>query len=1001
MSTFDISHDSPGLLRFEALNMSLKVERTSETTARISWNIPTPAAGCTADTQAYCGIVITGDTTAINGSKLPKNGVVYNSDPTMDKNLFAGDKIGTSFVLGAFYQDRTTTFLDVTGLLPNTPFYVSGFPVDCEYRYFFEGVHGYSLDFKSDGTEPTHATQTVLLTKPDGTAGVLPTDYTGLVPGVTYTFTASVGAGSLATQPQVPLPPSACVTKPTVYTVTIKGENALTYQDLIDEINRQFGILTGCPQSPQPPNAGTYFWNAVAQKLYLFDGFQLIELPVYIQPTPPTLVAIGTYWYNPVTKILYQWDGTQWIVQTVIVYATDPTQPICDQSIWFDGTAVHLWNGIAWCDTTLYTSPVDPSQQNPAPCGAYWYKASTKQMFKWNDALEIWIATLVIKATLNPNALPIGFYWFNSSNNTLYQWSGVSWVAQVNVRIQETTPLMPGPGTYWYNPLTEVLQQWNGVAWIVLPDVTTFATDPQDRSSCDLWWDLTNNLLYVWDIVNGVWKEVTVFFQQEVDPTIPPDIVDGSYWLNPTTLVINVWVNGCWIETQYIFFPTDPTQMVNGTVWFNGTGWFYWDGTQWVPFVPTISEIDPSLIAAGAYWFNTTNDTLNLWNGALWVNLLYVTTPPTPVKGDCWFNTTTGKVMVWDGTQWIDGTPVASVELDCDGNLLFTDTSHLGSASYIAVDGRVLTNSLVFGFPVWEISSAGPGTLWMSLGAQPTFTNPQPGMDGISGEPMYRQLGIGTDGSSDERLALATEIRFQLGYPVVDVELSKEQLDYFITKAIDELRQRAGIAYRRGFFFMQIAPEHQRYILSNTATGYNKIVNLMGVYRLTSAFLSSAHGAGVYGQIVLQHLYNMGTFDLLSYHIISEYIELMEILFAGRITFTWNEQKRELHLLHRFPFAERMVLIEAAVERTEQDLLSDRFTFPWIRRYALAQSRIALAEIRGKYSTLPGAGGGVTLNASDLRAAGVEEINLCLQDLDNFVTDTPEEFGMAASFILG
>jgi hypothetical protein len=200
---------------------------------------------------------------------------------------------------------------------------------------------------------------------------------------------------------------------------------------------------------------------------------------------------------------------------------------------------------------------------------------------------------------------------------------------------------------------------------------------------------------------------------------------------------------------------------------------------------------------------------------------------------------------------------------------------------------------------------------------------------------------------------------------------------------------------------MQIVPETQYYTMSNKAAGYNKIVNIMGVYRLTSAFLSSAHGAGVYGQIVLQHLYNMGTFDLLSYHIISEYVELMEILFAGRITFTWNEQTRQLHLLHRFAFAERMVLIEASVERTEQDLLSDRWTMPWIRRYALAQSRIALAEIRGKFSTLPGAGGGVSLNAADLRQAGVNEIELCLKDLEDYVTDAPEEMGMGASFILG
>ncbi len=1001
MSTFDHRSDAPNMLRYESLNITLKVERTSNSTARISWNIPTPAAGCTAETQAYCGIVVTADNTAPDISKLPINGEVYTSDPTIDRNLFAGDKLGTALVVGAFYQDRTTTFFDITGLTPNTPLYVSGFPVDCEFRYFQEGVHGFSLDFKGPKTDATSSTQAVLLVKNDGTQGVLPTDYTGLVNNVEYTFSASLGLGSLASQPHIPLPPSACISKPTTFEVKIQGEDALTYADLVNAINEQFGLLTGCPASPLPPNAGVYYWNAVAQKLYQWDGYTLNELPVYVQPTAPNLIAVGTYWYKSSIDILYRWDGVAWIVQTVIKFSTDPTQPICDKTIWYDGTSIHKWNGLAWCDVITYVNTLDPSLQYPAPCGSYWYKASTKQMYKWDDNLDIWLLTNVIKSTVDPSALPVGFYWFNTTTMTLYQWNGITWVAQVNVRIQETTPTLPGPGTYWYNPITEVLQQWDGVMWVLLPDVITFGSDPRNRVSCDLWWNTITDELFVWNNVSNTWVLVNDFFQQETDPTIPPTITEGSYWLNPITLVIYVWINGCWVQTEYIFLPVDPsTLMPTGTVWFDGTNWYYWDGAMWVPFIPTISEIDPSLIAAGTYWFNTMNNTLNLWNGATWVNLMYVTVPPTPLKGDCWFNQGDNQVMTWDGTQWVVSPGIAMVELDCNGNLLFTDTN-MGSSSFISVDGRVLTNSLEFGYPVWVPGPNGPGTLWMSLDVQTSFGNPQPGGDEISGEPMYKQLGVGTDGSADERRELMSEIRFQLGYPTIDVELMQEQLDYFIQKALDELRARTGIAYRRGYFFMQIQPETQRYTLSNKATGYNKIVQVMGVYRMTSAFLSSAHGAGVYGQIVLQHLYNMGTFDLLSYHLIAEYVELMEILFAARITFTWNEQTRELFLHHRFPFAERMVLIEASVERTEQDLLSDRWTKPWIRRYALAQSRIALAEIRGKFSTLPGASGGVSLNASDLRSAGVEEIALCLKDLEDYIHDNPEEYGSGSTMILG
>jgi hypothetical protein len=145
----------------------------------------------------------------------------------------------------------------------------------------------------------------------------------------------------------------------------------------------------------------------------------------------------------------------------------------------------------------------------------------------------------------------------------------------------------------------------------------------------------------------------------------------------------------------------------------------------------------------------------------------------------------------------------------------------------------------------------------------------------------------------------------------------------------------------------------------------------------------------------------MGTFDLLSFHIMAEYTKLMEQLFAARITFTWNEQKRELFIHHRFPFTERLVCIEATVERTEQDIIIDRYARPWIRKYAIGVSRMMLAEQRGKYSQLPGAGGGITLNAMDLRQQGQKDIEECIADIESFIFDKPEEYGLGTTMLFG
>jgi hypothetical protein len=127
----------------------------------------------------------------------------------------------------------------------------------------------------------------------------------------------------------------------------------------------------------------------------------------------------------------------------------------------------------------------------------------------------------------------------------------------------------------------------------------------------------------------------------------------------------------------------------------------------------------------------------------------------------------------------------------------------------------------------------------------------------------------------------------------------------------------------------------------------------------------------------------------------------MEILFAARITYTWDEQTRELHLHHRFPYHERMVCIEATTERTEQDIMSDRYAKTWIRRYAAAVCRLMLAEVRGKFSALPGAGGSTSLNAGELRQAAQTEMEACMQDIDDYIADKPDEYGMGAHFVFG
>lgn len=60
-----------------------------------------------------------------------------------------------------------------------------------------------------------------------------------------------------------------------------------------------------------------------------------------------------------------------------------------------------------------------------------------------------------------------------------------------------------------------------------------------------------------------------------------------------------------------------------------------------------------------------------------------------------------------------------------------------------------------------------------------------------------------------------------------------------------------------------------------------------------------------------------------------------------------------------------------------------------------------LANSRGKFSTMPGAGGSVSLNASDLRQQATTDKEQCMQEVFDFVVDRPEEIGIGSTFLFG
>lgn len=1034
MAFNDIS-DLSGTIQVEgdkiAVDFLPTVPQQSQATVR--WNIPSPIAGC-ADVShvdnAYSGIVILASETPLTGANIPEDGVRYDADPTLNPELHVGDTIGGALVVGAFYEaeekargEALTTEAILNDYNSDGNFYVGAYAVNGTLEYHKDGIRAYSDKYGDTESPDSPSCSVVVLNDNEGT---MLTDGTNLDIGRQYGFEFDLNTN---------FPNNS--TEDNRITIQFDGAKAQTYGDMLDEINAQFREIDNPLRSPNPPNTGSNLWNPDTQELQRFDGtaYQPVT-DIFVNDVDPSIIETGTFWFDTTTNQLNVrneeshpstelWDHIETIALT-----TNPTMPSCDQ-IWFDGTTAYKWSGTTWCKLQTFSQDQNPALMQEGSCGQFWYRESDSTLFKYNTTALEWDETFAIFWPEAPDALLTGTYWFSTTERVLrsrIEFGQVKdWNLITNFVIGEVKPVIQ-PDLFWYRESTnEFFQVIDGKFELI--DVLEWHESPSSVSSCELWWDSTSEKLHEWDVVNLQWDEVASLTESEDDPLAPEDVDDDSYWLDTKNNMLMQRGCGSYVPAdEYIDFPTDPTN-INESV---NVAWFNPDtGEVQVPsdMSPTgfqlvdpliRSDFSPTDIPIGTSWFDTSTDTLNLWNGLMWIAVPYTTQPIRNTKGDLWLNTTDNILRSWNGKAWVPADSKITAELDSKGNLLFktrdkgsciallmlipgTDSFTIRNSPAPVTHGGVPQHIAGFQQVYSDNPFDSPEFLDSNLREDEFLFNEIPaevqsvilGSDGVESLPSYAQLGVGTDGTPDERRALAHAMKIQLGYPTVEVELTPEQLDYCMNRAFDSLRKRSDIAYRRGFYLLDIRPGVQNYRLTNKKIGFNRIVTVMGAFRQTGAFGAGFSNNSVFDQKFAQQLYGNSTaggFDMTSLYLSQQYLELIEMMFATKLNYHFNESDRTLNFHQDFHRYER-ILLDTSVERTEQDMFKDRWVKSWIERYSLAHARLILAEIRGKYAALPGAGGGVSLNASDLLSTSAADFQECYQQLDEHVASNVEQFG--------
>lgn len=398
----------------------------------------------------------------------------------------------------------------------------------------------------------------------------------------------------------------------------------------------------------------------------------------------------------------------------------------------------------------------------------------------------------------------------------------------------------------------------------------------------------------------------------------------------------------------------------------------YWTGSQWIPTrTDSIATGPYNPGTLGQTYFFTALSRLRIFDGQKWVdatpsNLQFQAPGPTwipvadmrsvtelpesPAPGDFFWNFTTQRGQYWDGTQWIYPssanslfnlpplTPAFTTPLYAEGTELMTPSL-----------GQLFYNTSTQVLNVWT------GSSWIQAN-----TDQQ-------GTPSTDKVSIGTDGSYDERIRLIKVLKHQLGWPALCVELKEEQFNIAIDNALDTYRQLCDGAYKMGYFLFTLIDGQQTYYLNSAADKTDHIVTVNKIHRLNILGGNSLNwDSNIYFQTFLNQYYSSGYTDILSIHLVHSLSEDFQRIFAGDMTFLWDEPTRELFVTRRIARNEKVVL-EVTLERSEQELILDRNCKQFIQNWALAECKEQLGYIRSKYSSgTPGAAGPINLNGEML-----------------------------------
>ena len=269
--------------------------------------------------------------------------------------------------------------------------------------------------------------------------------------------------------------------------------------------------------------------------------------------------------------------------------------------------------------------------------------------------------------------------------------------------------------------------------------------------------------------------------------------------------------------------------------------------------------------------------------------------------------------------------------------------------------------------------------------------------------------------------SLTDRIARQLGYPMISIDLHRDQIYDNIAIAVELFTKYAGFKEEFLVFDSDIYEPGKGIKLDNlfsiTPTlcatytsneglsgGYDSLLRLTRKVRTVHGF-EEGTTTGINTLFTIEQslaqqtyfTYSMGNygFDLISWHVLKDWLETREKLLATRQSFLFDPDTQYLQLIPEPTNTHFYGIVSCYVNKHLKYILKE----PWIMQYALALCKITIGHIRGRFTGTTLFGGG-QVNHNDMMSQGLTEKAALEEKLFN---GSAAGFGDSApiSFFLG